>query len=152
MKYIKLTKNKQAIIDNEDYKRVSRYKWTYHDMGYAYRQTWKDGHYTAILLHRFVMKVDSKQHIDHINHDGLDNRKSNLRIATQGQNLQNTSIRSDNTTGYKGVWFNKARNIFQAYIQLNHKHRYLGRANTAQEAYELYKEGAKELFGEFANI
>jgi len=76
--------------------------------------------------------------IDHINRDPSDNKLDNLREATQTENLGNMGISSHNTSGFKGVSYNKQRNKYEAYISINNKKKNLGLFNTAEEAFEVY--------------
>ena len=87
--------------------------------------------------------------VDHINGDGLDNRRSNLRLATRSQNKCNTGLRSDNTSGYKGVCFDKNRGKWIAYAYLHGKGYRFGQFDTPELAYEARCERVKELHGEF---
>jgi hypothetical protein len=89
-------------------------------------------------------------HIDHIDLDKSNNSISNLREATNGQNMQNGSLRKDNESGYKGVCFDKARNKYIAQIGFNNENIMIGRFKTLKEARAAYCKAAQELFGEFA--
>jgi len=88
--------------------------------------------------------------LDHINNDRSDNRLSNLRLATINQNAQNQKIRSNNTTGYKGVTFVKRVGRYWAQIFVNGKIKSLGYYHTPEEAHAAYCKGADKYFGEFA--
>ena len=135
MKQIKLTKGFEAIIDNEDFKKVNQYKWTvkigYSGIKYAFRT---DKNNKTIYLHRFILDVPKKVIIDHINRNGLDNRKTNLRLSNYQQNAFNSKIPSNNTSGIKGVYWDKARNKWHSQIMVNQKMIYLGRFNDLKEA------------------
>lgn len=74
-----------ALVDQEDYNELSQFKWYLHNMGYATATIDKN----MVYMHRLIMKPPKIMHIDHINHDKLDNRKSNLRIVTREENMQN---------------------------------------------------------------
>ena len=104
-------------------------------------------------MHRFIMGVeDSKVHIDHINHDTLDNRKSNLRLCTHAENGRNRKIQKGGSSKYKGVC--KRRNnmvkAFEASIKFNYKRIHLGTFATELEAAIAYNKAALHYFGEFA--
>jgi hypothetical protein len=99
-----------ALVDSTDYARVGRVTWCFD--GYVRRRTVVDGKRRTVYLHREILGltfgVDGKStvHVDHINGNTLDNRRSNLRTATQGQNNQNRwRMRPDNRSGYRGVFF-----------------------------------------------
>ena len=89
-------------------------------------------------------------HIDHINGIRDDNRLANLRVATRSENCRNSRKRSNNTTGYKGVWFDKRTGKFQAQIRINGKKKYLGLFLTPEEAHRAYAKAANTLHGEYA--
>ena len=104
----------------------------------------------SISFHRLIMNAKDGEIIDHIDGNTHNNRRSNLRRATQGQNLQNTKTRIDNTTGYKGVSFNKRTGRYEAYINQNGKKKGLGLYDTAIAAAQAYNRAAVLLFGEYA--
>jgi hypothetical protein len=90
--------------------------------------------------------------MDHINGDRLDNRWANLRAATFRQNAQNRRIRSDNTTGAKGVSFNRTTGRYRAYIYVKGRQVVLGHFDTVEAASEAYAQGAHKHFGAFARV
>lgn len=100
-------------------------------------------------MHRIIMNCPEDRQVDHINGDGLDNRKSNLRVCTQRQNSCNTLKYSTNKSGYKGVSFSKDTNKWRATIVVNYKQIHLGLFNTPEEAAEAYINKAREIQGEF---
>ena len=88
--------------------------------------------------------------VDHINGNSLDNRKSNLRICTHKENVRNQKLSAANTSGYRGVSWNKASKKWEAYIKVNQKRIYLGKFVDILDAARAYAKKAKECFGEFA--
>lgn len=108
------------------------------------------------LLHRIVLarvlerELESHEHVDHINGNPLDNRRENLRLATRSQNMANSTRRSDNTSGYKGVCWDKGMQKWRAGLSVNGKTRYLGCFDSPEQAHAVYLEAAKALHGEFA--
>ena len=150
-KSIPLTQGKFAIIDDDDYERISKHKWTFANAGYAYRKSPRPNP-KALLMHRVVIRAKTGQEVDHINGDRLDNRKENLRFCTSSQNKANMKLRKDNTSGYKGVSLDKRDNVFQAYINVSGKRFSLGRHETAIEAAKVYNEAAKKYFGEYSRL
>jgi hypothetical protein len=153
MKEISLSKGKFALVDDEDFERVSQFKWTYTAPGYAYRQTYHKGIRERFYLHRFIMEAnESANVVDHINGNKLDNRKANLRLCTHKENIQNSKLPSDNTSGYKGVSLDKSRNKWLSYISINRKFKYLGRFKCKHAAGEAYNKAAIQLYGAFAKL
>jgi len=137
-----------ALVDDEDYKRLNRYKW------YAYkdRNRWYARRFVSVAMHRTVIKVPDSVKLDHKNGNGLDNQKVNLRRATNSQNSANRQIQSNNTSGYKGAQFDKRRNRWIARIRVSGRLLHLGTFPNAESAARAYDLKAKEVFGEFANL
>lgn len=152
MKQIKLTKNKYALVDDEDYDFLNQWKWHYHSMGYASRRKWIKGQnrQESILMHRFLMNTPVGMDTDHINRNKLDNRRSNLQICTKGLNHQRAKLQSNNTTGYKGIVWYKPTNRWRVAIKFNKKGIHLGYFKELTEAISAYNNKALELFGSMA--
>jgi hypothetical protein len=132
---IKLTRGKVAVVDRDDYKRLSKYRWHYMAIGYAAT----DIDYKKIYMHRMIMDTPKNMDTDHINSDKLDNRKVNLRVCSHAKNMQNTKKRCDNKSGYKGVtWFARDKK-WRARIVLNGIYKHLGYFDTPQEASAVYQ-------------
>jgi hypothetical protein len=146
---ISLTKGKIAIIDEEDYKLVNKYRWNFNG---RYAQSYeKNAQYKTITMHRLIMRPPIGFVVDHINHDMLDNRRCNLRICTQSQNEANKKINITNTSGKKGVSFDKKNNKWRATIRINHINVVIGWYSDIDKAGEAYLAKAKEIYGEFAS-
>jgi hypothetical protein len=96
-----------------------------------------------------ILDATKDQTVDHSDHNGLNNRKNNIRLCTSSQNSMNKKGQSNNTSGYKGVSYHKGKNKYQATIMVNRKQIYIGSFLTAFEAHEAYKKRAQELFGSF---
>lgn len=156
MKEIPLTQNKVALIDDEDYESLSRFKWFARWDGhnwYAGRKIRRpDGERRTVFMHKEIIGTTTSIKIDHKDGDGLNNTRHNLRPATTQQNNCNNRIRRDNTSGYKGVNLRKEKHCrkWQASIRVNRKRKHLGYYDTPQEAALAYDVAARELFGEFA--
>jgi hypothetical protein len=153
---IELTKGQIALIDDEDFELVSKYKWCAKwspctGSFYAHAKTRKpDGGYYTLAMHRLVMNAQKGEQVDHIHHLTLDNRKSELRLCSPTQNRWNQGIRTSNTSGFKGVSWNKKLSRWSAQIRCNRKLIYLGLYDTPELAHEAYCKAAAELHGEFA--
>ena len=141
----------KALIDLDDVDKVKNIKWHRSDLQ---RSTYYciSNNSEWCRIHRLIMGVTDKDIVvDHINHNGLDNRKSNLRICTSGQNTCNCLTSKNNKSGHKGVYWSKERKKWCAQISINNKTKGLGRYDTIEEAIEAREKAAKEYYGEFAN-
>ena len=114
----------------------------------GYRRIKIDGKHRRAhrLAWLYVHGVWPDGELDHMNRDKLDNRISNLRIATRSENLQNTNIRKNNTSGVKGVWLNKVRRKWVASVHINRKYKHLGHFNTIEEATAARQAAEKEFY------
>lgn len=153
MRKIKLTQGKYAIVDDEDYERVSQYKWYANRIGsniYAVRSEGGRVNRKFIFLHRFIIDAPKNSMVDHINRNGLDCRRENLRFATKSQNMRNRGPNANNSSGFKGVSWDGKRRKWQANITIQGKQIGLGRYETAREAAHAYDDAARKYHGEFA--
>lgn len=155
MREILLSKSKVALVDDEDFEYLSQWKWSYHNGGYAVRRqhlpsTRKHQLYKMILMHRAIMNPSSDKDVDHINRNKLDNRRSNLRVCSDSENLHNSKLRVDSKSGYKGVSWYKAYKKWVANIQLDGRLKFLGYFESPEAAARAYDEASLERFGEFA--
>ena len=146
-----LNKGKFTKVDLEDVEFISQWKWCCDTNGYAVRIARVRGGSKTIRMHRKIMNPLDHQVIDHINHDILDNRKKNLRICSQSENSANQRIKSNNSSGYKGVCLIK-NGRYRSRVMKDGKQVHLGYYSTAKEAGKAYNKKAKELFGEFAKL
>lgn len=154
-KKIKLTQGKVALVDDEDFGRVSCNRWYANWAGksfYAVRGMTTGNKRTALLLHRFILNPPRTMEVDHINGDGLDCRKANMRICTHAENMRNSTVQSNNKCGFKGVYFDASKGCWVAEISHNRKRIRLGRFKTSHEAALAYDVKAKELHGKFARL
>lgn len=156
MKLIPLTQSKFAKVDDEDYDFLMQWKWHYfigkNGHEYAVRATYIKGKKGIVLMHRIVMKVFDKKEPDHIDHNGLNNQKDNLRIATKAQNLAYRKSAKNSTSKYLGVSWHKKKSSWCAQISINGKTKYLGKFKSEQDAAKAYDEAAKVQHKEFANL
>lgn len=110
MKKIKLTQDKYALVSDEDYEFISQWKWCAHKNGktfYALRVIQKNRKQTLIYMHRVIAERMGVKNPDHADKNGLNNKRNNLREATKGQQSANRNLQSNNTSGYKGVYWDK---------------------------------------------
>ncbi len=146
MKHIPLSQGKFAIVDDEDYDYLMQWKWYANKMG----NTWYATNYNKGGMHRLIMKYPKGLQVDHINHNGLDNRRCNLRICTKQQNEWNRLPNCNAASPYRGV--QKMRGKWAANIRFNGKLIYLGVFASDTEAAKVWDAKAKELFGEYAYL
>lgn len=130
-----------GIIDTKNYNKCKNIKWYIDNNGYIRNNALK------MRLHNFIM---GKKGVDHINGNSLDCRENNLRKCTQQQNTYNKRVPSNNTSGYKGVSWDKNRKKWKCGIRFNNKQIHLGRFTDKIKAALAYNKKAIELFGEFA--
>ena len=140
-----------TLIDNADRDLVSGFVWRLHTNGYVYadRFCWR------IALHRLIAGPRDGEKVDHANGNRLDNRASNLRIATSAQNSANRGPdrrRAGKSPKYKGVSWNQERQHWRAYVHVNGKTRSLGSFSEESAAARAYDRAAIEAWGEFARL
>lgn len=160
MKKIKLTRGYFAIVDDDDFKILSQFKWTAQPKGdgrvYAYRMSKRTKPFEKrkiIFMHRELMDVDSNHVVDHKNHNTLDNRRSNLRIATHAENMRNRIIQKNNKWGTPGITFIKNNKIKPWRVTLRNNlvwPKYIGSFKTLKEASTKYIEASKKYHGEYS--
>lgn len=155
-KQVPLSQGKTALIDDEDYERVVLHKWCCDRNGYVVRKIFvsRDGKKQPrkIMLHRFILNAPPGMDVDHINHDLLDNRRSNIRLATRSQNSANRPSKSGSSSRYKGVVWHERVNPWRAKIAVNGKQQHLGYFATEEEAAHAYDKAAYAAWGEFAHL
>ena len=151
MKRKPLTQGKYATVDDADYEALSRFKW-YFNNGYA-RRNKKPRGVGLLHMHRVIANTPNGMFTDHINGNKLDNRRENLRVCTHSLNKANRGKPKNNTSGFKGVFYQKdhrRKKPWTAHITVKRKSIALGYFSTKHEAALAYNKAAKELFGEFA--
>lgn len=153
---IPLTRGKVAVIDAEDYERVSQHRWYAkvtprkgREVFYAARRLWGDVDRTAITMHRFILDAPLNVDVDHKDGDGLNNTRENLRPATATQNARNAKKCPGATSVYKGVVWHRRDRVWEASIRVDKKLRYLGRFRTEIEAAVAYDNAARAVDPEF---
>lgn len=153
-KAIPITCGKIAIVDESDYEFVSRFKWQLKKSGrnfYAQHCFWLDGKVNCEKMHRMILGLKKGEfNVDHINGDGLDNRRCNLRIATDSQNQSNARKRKGCVSSYKGVRWRDETKKWYAEINKDGIKKHLGCFPTERQAAMAYDKAAKEIFGLYA--
>lgn len=148
MKNIKTVDGFDVMVSDVDFENLSRYKWRVSIEGKRrYAVTSK---IPAKRMHRIVLGAKTGEVVDHINGNGLDNTRENLRICTDAQNQCNRGKTRSNTVGFKGVSWDKRRNKFHAQIQVNYKPIHLGHFDCPFKAAREYDEAALKHHGDFA--
>jgi hypothetical protein len=149
MKEIPLTKGKVALVDDSDYAALIGRRWQYHHEGYAVSTE----NYKQIRMHRVIMDhVPDGEIIDHINGNGLDNRRVNLRISDNSKNQANRGLLTNNTSGYKGVTYHKGKRKWMARLAHMGREFFLGYYSTKEDAAKAYNHKAVEIWGEHARL
>jgi hypothetical protein len=154
MKIYHLPSGQDVLLDDEDYERLERFRYYKHKKGYAYRFDESSGHRKAYYMHHDVVGNIKGMVVDHINGNKLDNRKENLRITTNAQNIHNTGNykKQNKTSPYKGVIWNKGAKAWQATMRINGEQRRLGWFETEEAAANAYNHHVKQLRDDLAFI
>jgi len=153
MKLIPLTQDKFAQVDDEDFEWLSQWKWRY-DRGYAGRRTKVNGKRCTIFMHREIAQTPDGMETDHRKTgETLNNQRSNLRVCTVAQNQANRGLAWNNTSGYKGVSYHRAKKKWRARIKAGGgKLIQVGYFPNAEDAAHAYDAAARQLHGEFAYL
>lgn len=151
MKEIPLTKGAVALVDDEDYDELIKFKWHVNAFGYAVRKP-HSGKGKSFYMHREVMKTPDDMSTDHIDGNKLNNRKINLRICSTSQNMGNRGKQKNNTSGYKGVFWSEKAGRWRAQITYKKKAIHIGLFDKPIEAAKAYNEEAVKYFGIFAKL
>ena len=153
MREIPLSRGMFAIVDDEDYSQLASVRW-YAAPGrhtfYAKRDVRRNGSKGRILMHRYLLGCPDGLEVDHKNGNGLDNRRSNIRIATRSQNRANTGLQINNISGVKGVCRCAETGRWKVRVQWQLQNIWVGRFDSLEEAVEARYEVVMRLQGEFA--
>ena len=153
--FVPLTLGYEAVIDAEDVPLISAWIWCASVSRrrdgsirtvYALRNVHKVG---SVHMHRVIAGTPPELHTDHIDGDGLNNRRSNLRVVTRSQNMRNRSVSAASASGIKGVWWHKRDRKWYATIRMEGKKHHLGCFSSIEKAAEAYAAASKSLHGEF---
>lgn len=151
--FVPLTKGYVARCSVDDLDVVAPWNWTASEHGktvYACRTVSIGGKKNRLWLHRAIMQAGPGQQVDHADCDGLNNTRENLRFATDVQNAVNKRLTIRNSSGFKGVSWNRLCRKWQAHIVLDGKSRYLGLFDEPEAAHAAYVSAAERAYGEFA--
>lgn len=148
---IPLTRDLVALVDEEDYLIVRRFRWHANNCGKSIYARTNAGGISSFYMHIFIMKPHARFDVDHLNGNGLDNRRENLRVASRSQNNQNQiNYRENKTSKYKGVSWDARRKKWFGKITDHRKQIFLGYFSSEIEAAFAYDHAARKIFGEFA--
>ena len=160
MKCVDLTNGYSAIVDDADYEHVSKHKWFSMirrradgtERVYAARNAkLADGRRTTQYMHNVLAGTQKGMCTDHVDGNGLNNRRSNLRVCTQTENARNTCPRKGSSK-YKGVYWSSDKNRWRAQIRVRGKSFYIGCFTNETDAARAYDAAAMKLHGEFARL
>ena len=153
VKEIALSQGKVALVDDADWEWLSQWKWTFmkstglaNGEGYAYRKEER----RSLLMHRTIMDAPHGTEVDHRDMDGLNNQRSNLRLATSSQNKYNRRSQRGSKSRFIGVSWHIRTSNWQSQITSQGEHKKLGYFVDEVEAAKAYDRAARELHGEFA--
>ncbi len=148
---IPLTRGAVAIVDKEDFERLSRHKWFLSNKGYAVRTVTVGFKKKATaLMHRVILGVPPEMETDHRNRNRLDNRRQNLRVCSFRENAKNRTVNKNSRSGIKGVYWHRARETWVALIGVNGRRLHLGCFPSKEAAASAYEAAARLHHGEFA--
>lgn len=147
MKEIPLSKGLIALVDDDDFEWLSKFKW--HALGGRYAANRKGHKGTYRYMHKMITNFKMTDHIDG---NGFNNQKTNLRFATPSQNMCNRGLQKNSTSGFKGVSFNRNIGKYRAYIKINGHQKHIGYFSDIEKAAAAYNKKALELHGEFARL
>jgi hypothetical protein len=136
-------------FDLEDYELIKNYCWHINKQGYISTFIYKENKRKQLFFHRLVMNPPDNLDIDHIDHQLNNNQKSNLRYCNSSLNLMNSKLRKDNTSGYKGISWNKEKQKFEVYLCINQKNIKLGYYKNIEDAITIRENAELKYFGEF---
>jgi hypothetical protein len=151
--FIELKGGRHVIVDEADASWLTDLAfWRLNGMKrYAVARCRNSNDHVNIFMHRIILNVDNGFYVDHINGNGLDNRRSNLRQCTKSENQWNSRIQSNNTSGFKGVDWSKLKNKWRAKIKVGGVRIELGYFDDIEMASEAVAAARIKLHGEFAN-
>lgn len=151
MKEINMKHDRKMLVDDEDYPLLNRFNWWAFKSRYTYYAQARIGG-KMVLVHRLIMPARKNQIIDHKDNNGLNNQKNNLRVCSFSQNNQNSKNREHNTSGFRGVHYNRRDKMYYCRIGNKGKRLFVGCFKDSTEAAKAYDVKAKELHGQFCKL
>lgn len=152
MKALPLTGGLVAWVDDADYERCARWKWTLDKNGYVVRKAGGRKNPRKVMLHRFIVNAPQGYDVDHADHDLLNNTRANLRVCTRSQNSMNRGPKPGSLSRFKGVSLDRRNNAWVARITVRGRRYELGRHQSEVAAALAYDQAAYHHFGEFAYL
>ena len=153
--YVPLTREYEAIIDAADLSLVNSYNWyakVCKNTVYAVRTDRSESKQRDVYMHRVIMGEPGGFDVDHLDRNGLNNSRKNLRQATKAQNQHNAGVRSDNTSGFKGVGFYKHTAKWVARIRICGKQKHIGYYDSPEQAHAAYCKASAKYHGDFGRV
>ena len=154
MKIVITKCGEKIYVSDRDYEKVSSLTWRLGTHGYAERSVkLSNGRWTRELMHRLILGLEygDDRQVDHINGVRTDNTRENLRFCDHSQNMRNKKLQKNNTSGFKGVTWNKVAKKWQAQIYVSRKRIHLGYYIDPSVAYEAYCAASEKMHGAFSN-
>lgn len=155
MAYLTSKQGVKILVDDDMYETLSPFTWIIHNRGRVTKRLYAirfDENQKYTQMHHDVVGKKKGKVVDHINGNSLDNRRENLRHCTQQENCLNKAISSKNTSGVKGVYWEKSRKKWVARIFLQGKQTFIGRFDRLENAKKAYNKEAKKLHKEFSKL
>lgn len=152
---VPLTKGLHAVVDAKDVHLVDGFNWQAAVSGrsiYAVRSVRESGKRRAVLMHRLLTGAPIGPEVDHVDADGLNNRRANLRVVSKAQNQQNARPKVTNTSGFKGVTLHKRTGRWQAKICADRVYHHLGLHRTPEAAHAAYVSASAIFHGHFGRV
>lgn len=155
-KLIPLNKDKFATVDDSDYDWLSQWHWFFQSNrngnGYAVRKTTRNSKPVWLKMHREILGAPREMMVDHIDGDGLNNQRCNLRLCDASENAMNTKSRIGSSSKFKGVSWDKSLKVWKAYICADKKTTYLGLFANEVFAARVHDTAARKLHGDFVRL